>query len=644
MDTNDDLRVKYYSTNDLSAGFYLKRIEDIICNFVVEKKRVDINEIIELYNIQQFFHNRIYSIHWTKQQLNDYSEIVSDFSKVIGKFFSRINIDTIESMFDTIYYDYRNDFWKLIEKYKVYDKISVEQFRKIILNKHFILNDVLKCKNIVKKFSDEIITYMEKNPFCAEIILSYYLEKHDRNIESLYFPVELSNEKKTLILDKYIASNSSNINYLKLIFESNSTNNLRLPDRLKLKAKRKYDEEIETLFKEGTGFEYGAKVSFSNKIDEEFKFETDDNRILSVLYSAKWIKENLDYPTLLNNFIYLFGYTDLQFRSLHVSRESQMSIIEKALGIKGRKEYPTGIAFQQIQMLAQLQMIGYCNELEKYNIFLEDIIEWFFCNYLEEEFNVKGFCFNKSSHTVSYLEKCRNIAAEFDNILKRFKIYCEDGEIDDELLHISTEHIFIKDIPSMLSNKYIYPCGNDYQTISNLLFSDQSIIHYLPKLSNNYNSFYCLLEKENVYYDMFEDYQIPSIDWLIDHNIIKIDNKKRIMPYWEKIKILNELYQHDVVCFSYMKKYQSIIMELNKMGLVQFSSSLFSRPEQDYYNYLFNKSEFDNGLDIRNSYTHGTQRVDENQNKQDYFIFLRIMILIVIKINEEFCLKYPKNK
>lgn len=644
MDTNDDLRVKYYSTNDLSAGFYLKRIEDIICNFVVEKKRVDINEIIELYNIQQFFHNRIYSIHWTKQQLNDYSEIVSDFSRVIGEFFSRINIDTIESMFDTIYYDYRNDFWKLIEKYKVYDKISVEQFRKIILNKHFILNDVLKCKNIVKKFSGEIITYMEKNPFCAEIILSYYLEKHDRNIESLYFPVKLSNEKKTLILDKYIASNSSNINYLKLIFESNSTNNLRLPDRLKLKAKRKYDEEIETLFKEGTGFEYGAKVSFSNKIDEEFKFETDDNRILSVLYSAKWIKENLDYPTLLNNFIYLFGYTDLQFRSLHVSRESQMSIIEKGLGIKGRKEYPTGIAFQQIQMLAQLQMIGYCNELEKYNIFLEDIIEWFFCNYLEEEFNVKGFCFNKSSHTVSYLEKCRNIAAEFDNILKRFKIYCEDGEIDDELLHISTEHIFIKDIPSMLSNKYIYPCGNDYQTISNLLFSDQSIIHYLPKLSNNYNSFYCLLEKENVYYDMFEDYQIPSIDWLIDHNIIKIDNKKRIMPYWEKIKILNELYQHDVVCFSYMKKYQSIIMELNKMGLVQFSSSLFSRPEQDYYNYLFNKSEFDNGLDIRNRYTHGTQRVDENQNKQDYFIFLRIMILIVIKINEEFCLKYPKNK
>lgn len=644
MDTNDGLRVKYYSTNDLSCGFYLKRIEDVICDFMIEKKRVDINEIIELYNIQQFFQNRIYSIHWTKQQLSDYKKIVSNFSKIIGIFFSKIDIDKIENMFDAICCNYRDDFWKLIEKYRVYDKISVEQFRDITLNKHFLLKDVLKCKNIVKKFSCEIVAYMVKNPFCAEIMLSYYLEKRDRNIESLYFPVKLSNEKKILILDKYITSNSPNINYLKLVFDSNSTNNLYLSDRLKLKAKRKYNEEMEALYKEGTGFKYGVQVSFSNKIDEESKFETDNNRILSVSYSAKWIKENLDYPTLLNNFIYLFGYTDMQFRSLHVSRESQMSVIEKNLGIKGRKEYTTGIAFRQIQILAQLQMIGYCNELEKYNIYLEDIIEWFFCIYLEEEFSVKDFSFNKSSRTASYLEKCRNIAAEFDNLLKRFRIYCEDGGIDEELLHISTEHIFIKDIPSMVGSKYIYPHGNAYQIISKLLFDKQSILHDLPKLSNNYDSFCSLLRKENVYYDIFEDHQISSIGRLIDYNIIKIDDKKRIIPNWKKIFILNELYQHDVVCFSYMKKYQSVIMELNKMGLVEFSSSLFSRPEQDYYNYLFNKSKFDNGLDIRNRYVHGTQRVDENQNKKDYFIFLRIMILIVIKINEEFCLKYPKKK
>ena len=43
MDTNDVLRVKYYSVNDLSAEFYVKRIEDIVCNFEIETKRTDIN-------------------------------------------------------------------------------------------------------------------------------------------------------------------------------------------------------------------------------------------------------------------------------------------------------------------------------------------------------------------------------------------------------------------------------------------------------------------------------------------------------------------------------------------------------------------------------------------------------------------------
>lgn len=643
MDSDDILRVKYYSVNDISAGFYIERIEHIIRTFVVEAERTDINEIIELHNIQQFFKNKIHSKYWSEQQLNDYRSTVESFSKVIGKYFSKINIDAMESIFESVNYNYRNDFWKLIEKYKIYERISVDIFRNITQNKHFILNDVLECKNLVKNYSSEVITYMDENPLCAEILLSYYLEKHDTDIEPLYFPSGLTNEKKILILDNYISSDSANSNYIKLIFKSNSTNNLCLLDRLKLKAKRKYDEQMKTLFKDGSGFEYGVKVSFSDKQDEEQKFEMGLNRILSVSYSTKWIIENLDYPTLLNNFIYLFGYTDMQFRSLHVRRESQMGIFEKTLGVKGKKEYHTGIAFEQMQMLAELQMVGYSNELEKNNVYLEDIIKWFFCNYLKDEFNVKGFNFNVSSREASYLEKCRNIAAEMDSVLKQFKLWCENGEVDNELLHMSTEHMFIKDIPSMIDNKYIYPCGDDYQMATHLLFSDQSIIYYIPELSENYDSFYNLLENQDVYYDMFQEYQMSSINWLLKHDIIKLGKEKKITPYREKVKILNELYEQNVVCWNYMKRYQNVIAELKKIGMVQFSSSLFSKPEQDYYNYLFNKSEFDNGLDIRNSYSHGTQRVNEKQNRHDYYVFLRIMVLIIIKINEEFCLKYSEE-
>lgn len=76
MDSNDNFRVKFYSVKDLSIGFDTERIETLISNFVLEAKRTDINEIIELYNVQQFFKNKIYSEYWDKDKLDDYSIVV----------------------------------------------------------------------------------------------------------------------------------------------------------------------------------------------------------------------------------------------------------------------------------------------------------------------------------------------------------------------------------------------------------------------------------------------------------------------------------------------------------------------------------------------------------------------------------------
>lgn len=644
MDSNDNFRVKFYSVKDLSLGFDTERIETLINNFVLEAKRTDINEIIELYNVQQFFKNKIYSEYWDNDKLEDYIKVVNSFKSVIGKYFSEININKLEKIIETINYNYRDDFWKIINEYKVYKKIPAEIFIKILKNNQYILNYILKCDKIVNYFSKEIVMYMEENPLCAEILLRYYLEKQGRYTEILYFPSDLSSEKRVLILDKYISSNFSNPNLLKLIFKSNSKNELFLPDKLKLKAKRKYEEQMEELFKGEGGVEYGVNISFSDNLNEEVIYKKENNRILSVSYSSKWIKENLDYPTLLNNFISFFGYTDLQCRCSHVNIESQLGIFERTLGIKGIREYITGTTFNTNQMRAQLQMIGYCRELEKNNIYLEEIIKWFFCTYLKQEFDAEGFIFNESSKTSSYLEKCRNIAAEIDSILKQFKFFCEDGEIDKDLLHMSSEYIFIKNIPSMIHNKYIYPRGDNYKKISHLLFSDQSPIYFIPELSGKYNSFYNLINKETIYYDMFSNHQKTEIDWLMEQDIVKITDNKKIILNNKKVKILMDLYKHDVSSFSYLKKYKDILEEFESLRMIEFSSSLFSKPEQDYYNYILNKSVFDNGLDLRNKYLHGTQKSDEYSNNQDYFIFLRILILIVIKINEEFCLKYSTEK
>ena len=47
-------RVRFYSKYDMSIGFYIRRVANIIENFNAEQKITDINEILELYNIQLF--------------------------------------------------------------------------------------------------------------------------------------------------------------------------------------------------------------------------------------------------------------------------------------------------------------------------------------------------------------------------------------------------------------------------------------------------------------------------------------------------------------------------------------------------------------------------------------------------------------
>ena len=72
--------------------------------------------------------------------------------------------------------------------------------------------------------------------------------------------------------------------------------------------------------------------------------------------------------------------------------------------------------------------------------------------------------------------------------------------------------------------------------------------------------------------------------------------------------------------------------------MIRYGSTLLSEPEQHYYNYIFNAAEYDNSLDLRNKYVHGSHRPDNKTDQYNYYIILRMLILIIIKINEEFCL------
>lgn len=183
--------------------------------------------------------------------------------------------------------------------------------------------------------------------------------------------------------------------------------------------------------------------------------------------------------------------------------------------------------------------------------------------------------------------------------------------------------------------------------ISYYFFSEQCMLAYVERIGERYSCFYDLLQNEDVRKEDIIKYEHFSLKKLLDEDYIFIDENGFIrIKNKIQLSILNDLNKNDVISYWKLNKNQrKEVDNLVNKGLLKFESSLFSRPEQDYLNYCLNKSEFINSLDLRNMYVHGTQPFgDENVHYSNYIRFLKLFILIIIKINDELCIKDDLKK
>ena len=635
--------VKYYGSNDLSIGFFLEKSAKILDNFSSAEHVSSINYILELHNIKLLLDSGSKLLSWTEQQYSQYQNICKKIPTIVGRYFSAICDENIASILGQVCRKYIVYFWAVFSNNKIYKHISKDIFAKVISEDEFFLKAVLYQKNIVDYYGKEISNKFISNEKTAEILIEVYLVKDKYSHNEIYIPKELSIVQKEKILLDYIESEKVSTNYLKLIYESQSMEDFKLSDSTRLKAKKKYQAFIEQYFANNSSFEFEVSVKFSDD-QEDILLEQYDEHGVALSYSRRWLKENTDYPTLLNNFIYLFGYTDSTMRSMFVSLQSEMSAIEAITGVQGEKAYSFGIKFRLKSLIYATKMLGYNEELNQLNIQLEAIFKWFFETYLPMEFNAEGFIYNAPSKDITVLEKCRQIVTEMDGVLKQYRLYCTEGMIDRELFEMSSEHIIFKNLPSLQKQKYIYAKSEKIKLIILLLFSDQSTISFNVQTEVSYNSFFERIRSETVCLNNLVDFQKRDIQPLIEFNIVDCDDNGVLNLDEDKAYILYELYSFDVVCLLYYKKYAHILEEWIKSEDLECEASLFARNEQDYLNYMLNKAQFSNGYDLRNKYSHATHSVKEEDNKANYIELLKIMVLIIIKINEEFCLKELQEK
>ncbi len=627
--------VKYYSASDYSICAHLKKAEPIMDAFDPGKTYTDVNEVLELYNIQQLM-DIAYLREWDEQTKLRYKTICKQFSQTIGRYFAGINNNNFTDVYDAVCMLYKDDFWAVFVNYKTYLRISGEVFFNFLNRPETTLGHMLCRKDLVKRFDHEFAETMRHSDQTARLIVSKYLEKHDKPMH-YYFPNELKSEEYDGILRKYVESDNVSFHVLQLLENAQSTKECPISDRLRQSARHAAKAYWKKRSVNAAQIEYGLRVGFCDQL--EWKKEYQEGNTWYVSYDTKWLSGNLDYPTILDNFAYTFEQFDFCGRSTLCAKQSRISAVESIFQTRGIKDYPVGTAFNCEEALTTMQTNGYYNLLRAYNVQLEDVFKWFFEEYLPDEFGANVFRFNPPTVESTPVEKCRSLASEMDGVLKQFQMFVEDGSIDWERFAMSSSQIDFSQIPSLVPHKYAYVVKDECKEIQHILFSGQSVLAYAENEPDRYDSFYDNLLNKKMCLTDFALYQEKPIYFLIEHGYVLRDETDNLQINKIKCAILKDAYENEVLCPQWVPTWMDEIDRMCSSGDLCYGSTLFSIPEAKYLNYMLNRSEFSNGLDLRNKYIHSTYLSDDNIVMMDYMRLLKIMVLVIGKINEEFCLR-----
>ena len=312
--------IKYYSNNDMSIGYSLEQAEPVINAFDPAKEYTDINEVIELFNIQRLMDSGVLLTKWDSQTVEKLKATCKLFNEKIGRFFAGINNDNFIEVFKALNSLYIEDYWFLFSRYKVYSRVEGTTFISLLTQDIAALWPVLEQKAIVDYYDSDLAPFMRASDQSAELLMDSFLSSHERKY---HFPKALQPTEYELIFEVYTESDHPNPNYLGLLANSQSSGECPISPKMRQKARHRYEEEIQKRFNEQTGFQYCVAVGFDD-IEPHVKIESIDKLTPQIIFSTRWIKENLDYPTLLNNFRYLFDQVDGCWRSNLVSLRSQL--------------------------------------------------------------------------------------------------------------------------------------------------------------------------------------------------------------------------------------------------------------------------------------------------------------------------------
>lgn len=660
-------RIKYYSNNNLSINWQLDRLTELL-DSLNSRQEETVIDILELYNVALFLENNLYPSSYSTIQIEN--KLKSIYT-ILGRYFGfKKNNDILTDLnylFSTSQTDgsnktnyhariqYREDYLKCFEKYKLHNKFEEKDFEKFIHENNLTVCHLLNTNYFSCVYPNLVKYLFLKEPNNFKLLLNNYTFESS----NYFIPKEITSDEMYKLAEKYIQSPYANSKYLTLIEQNiQGLKELTINAKLKLKAQKRKIELDEELFSNRnkryvqTGTTYSIGI-FTNR--EEYKESTPH---LKNLIDIEYLQNNNRPEVLLEYIMYLDGFFNnnwilnlCSFPNLESS--PFLSLISD---IKTNKHYERSFQFER-----KNEMILMCFNLfqgilkKELKTRVEDLLTYFFSDYSITNFNINWFTPSFASSLELQNIQTKNLFTVEEQIRKQWKLLVEENEIDPELLKLESTPS-ITSLTSLLEKKYVYINKNNkyIEKILFLLFSDQSTLGYIDELTRE-EVFAQLIISHNVNISDFRPDQTSDIYFLKEKKIITIDQAGQIHLTEKqkfRIAVLQELYNYGVINYYHCldsfetKIYSKEVLKqqqqaLNKMiddNLLCSENTLFSRSEIDYLNYVLNDSSFNNSLGLRNKYLHGSILEDNNE---DYLYILIILTVYVIKINEELCLSMP---
>ena len=642
MGAEDDLaegtRLKFYGLNDYATFFQAERAMTVLSEFDRSRASYGVNDILELHNASRFVEHGVFPASMVQAERDRLLSLLPGVRRAEGVFFNDLTESTFAAAISGVDYSYRSDVLAFLAKFKVFDRCNATVVLDALKADRFHNSDVLSCRALVRVYDEDVRSLMLASVDTAELILCKHLLSDTRT--TIYLPASLTPADCRALLDAYLDDENANPNYVQLIATARLNRDLGIDAKLKLKARRAYDKVTTNFFATNQGMKTGVEISICDTQVEQV-VSSREGMVVKFSYSRSWLADNLDYPTILNNFIHVFEWTTWRVLLSLPSYPSELGVMERIL-MSGKDEYVTGAAFRIKDQSSLLQMHMYREFLLSEGIDIEAVIAWFFINYLKDEFGANHLKFRPSSKSATYLEKSRHLFSEIESVLKQFRLYAENGELDLDLLSMTSEQLEYKQIPSTVPGKYVYVTNhNDIRSIQHLLFSDQSHLSYIDE-ELNAGSLAELLLSNRVSYDRFAAHQKPGIDLLLIHGVLVNDDSQIKLASVAQFLALRELWDNDAGSYwHHSPDGRAAIDVMVADGWLERRSTLLTTSEADYINYFLNQSGPTGGPDLRNRYLHGSQ-ADGDDNAvhlHTYLIALRLLIALVIKLNDDLCLR-----